>query len=182
MRLHRILSVALGLLFLPGFGRAQEFPKPGPEHEHLKAMAGEWDAEVKFYAKPGEAPIESKGQYSGKLDVGGFFLITDFKGSPVGGEKFHGRGLTGYDPFKKKYTGVWVDSMSPAMYTTEGEFDKQGKVYTETMQGPGPDGKVVKMRLTTEIKDKDHMVFKMYSPAEDGKEKLTMEISYARKK
>lgn len=182
MRPIRMLSVALALVVFAAGARAQEAPKPGPEHEQLKALVGDWDAQVKFYMKPGEKPEESKGEYTARLDVGGFFLTTEFKGQPFGGMKFHGRGLTGYDPFKKKYVGVWVDSMSPAIFSSEGEFDKQGKVYKETMQGPGPDGKVMKMKMTTEIKDKDHVVFKLFNPGEDGKDVLMMEIGYTRKK
>jgi hypothetical protein len=40
----------------------------------------------------------------------------------------------------------------------------------------------MKMRMTTEIKDKDNLLFKLYNPGEDGKEQLVMEISYTRKK
>ena len=68
------------------------------------------------------------------------------------------------------------------MYTTAGQFDKAGKVFTETMEGPGHDGKSVKFRIVTEIKDKDHMQFTMRIVGADGKEKAMMEIEYTRKK
>jgi len=160
---------------------AQEPPKPGPEHEKLKQMAGDFDAKAKLYI-PGTPAQESKGDYKAKMDLGGLFLVSEYKGEMFG-QVFQGRGLTGYDTFKKKYTGVWVDTMSPAIYTLEGAFDKSGKVYTETMEGPDPmTGKTMKMRMTTEIKDKDHMAIKMYGPGEDGKEFMMMEIAYTRKK
>jgi hypothetical protein len=173
---------ALALLVLSAGGTlAQDFPKPGPEHEQLKQLAGVWDAQVKFYPQPGTAAQESKGESTAKLDVGGFFLVTEFKGQMFGGQ-FQGRGITGYDPNKKKYSGVWIDSMSPAIYHTEGAFDKSGKIYNETMEGPDPEGKPMKMRMTTEFKDKDHMHFKLFGPGKDGKEQLVMEIAYTRKK
>jgi hypothetical protein len=163
---------------------AQEFPKPGAEHEQLKRLAGEWDALVKCQmpASDGSSSTqESKGQYTAKLDVGGYFLVTEFK-CQLGGQAFQGRGLNGYDPFKKKYVGVWVDSMGPSIYPVEGAFDESGKVYTETMTGPNPQGKPMKMRMTTEIKDNDHLRFKMFVTGEDGKETPMMEIAYTRKK
>ena len=40
----------------------------------------------------------------------------------------------------------------------------------------------MKMRMVTEIKDKDNMTAKMYGPGEDGKEFLMMEIVSTRKK
>jgi hypothetical protein len=161
---------------------AQEFawPKPGPEQEALKQLAGEWDAVVKCTGPDGQ-PQESTGTYSAKLDVGGYFLITEFKGKMLGMD-FHGRGINGYDPFKKKYTGTWVDSMSPSLYSVEGEFDKAGKVLTEKMEGPNPEGKPMKMRMVTELKDKNTFVQKMYMTGPDGKEMLGMETTYTRKK
>jgi hypothetical protein len=99
------------------------------------------------------------------------------------GQTFVGRGLTGYDTFKKKYTGVWVDSMSTALYTTEGSFDESGKVFTEQMEGPDPStGKTIKLRTIMEIADKDRMTMKMHGPGPDGKEFLMMEVTYMRKK
>lgn len=160
---------------------AQEaWPKPGPEHEALKQLAGDWDAKVKCTTPDGEVQ-ESTGTYSAKLDVGGYFLITEFKGKMLGMD-FQGRGINGYDPFKKKYLGAWVDSMSPSIYHIEGEFDKAGKVFTEKMEGPGPDGTPMKFRMITEIKGKDTLVQKMYMAGPDGKEMMGMETTYTRKK
>ena len=162
--------------------------KPGAEHEIFKELAGEWDAQVKFFMEPGKPPDESKGSYSARLDVGGFFLVTDYKGTMFG-STFRGHGISGYDPLKKKYVGVWVDSMSPSIYHLEGTYDKSGKVLNEVMQGPDPmTGKTMKMRTSTEIKGKDEMTFKIFSVPEEGKkgdeakEQLVMQIDYTRKK
>ena len=178
----RLLVMAVAALVVAaGAARAQEYPKPGPEQEALKQWAGTWAATVKMYMQP-DKPEESKGELISKMDVGGFFLVSEFTGNMFGAE-FKGRSITGYDPFKKKYTGVWVDSMSPALYSIEGSFDKAGKVFTETMEGPDPMGKTMKMRMVSEIKDKDQIHVKMYGtePGAD-KERLMMEISYTRKK
>jgi len=182
MKPVRMVLPGVLVLLLAGSIVAQDFPKPGPEHEQLKQMAGTWDAQVKFFPEPGKPPQESKGEYTAKLDVGGYFLTTEVKGQMFPGQPFHGRGITGYDSFKKKYTGVWVDSMSPAIYTTQGAFDRAGKVFTETMEGPDPTGKPMKMTMTTEIKSKDSMIVKMFAPGEGGKTHQVMEILYTRRK
>ena len=124
---------------------------------------------------------ESQGEYNAKLDLGGYFLVTEFK-CQLGGQAFHGHGLNGYDPFKKKYVGVWVDSMGPCIYNVEGTFDEGGKVYHETVTGPDPQGKPMKMRTTTRIEDSDHLSSKMFIVADEGKEMLMLEIAYTRKK
>jgi len=174
--------VAWAVMVLVGsLAAAQEaLPKPGPEHEALKQLAGEWNAVIKTTTPDGQV-AESAGEYSAKLDVGGLFLITEFKGKLIGLD-FHGRGINGYDPFQKKYTGVWVDSMSPSIYKVEGEFDKAGKLFSEKMEGHAPDGTQLKFRMTTQIKDKNTLLQKMYMTGADGKEMLGMETTYTRKK
>src|SRR5262245_13935796 len=123
MKTLHFLSVTVSLLLLAPIARAQDdFPKPGPEHEKLKQMAGMWEGQIKASFEPGKPAQEGKGEYTSKLDLGGFFLMGEVK-SHLAGMPFQGRALTGYDPFKKRYVGVWVDSMSPGIYTTEGSFD-----------------------------------------------------------
>jgi hypothetical protein len=156
-----------------------DFPKPGPEHKQLEQLTGTWDSAVKVYFQPDAPPYESSGECVTKLDLGGYFLIRDFS---YGGEGFRGRGLTGYDPFQKKYLGVWVDSDSPGVYRTEGSFDASGKIFTETSDGPDPQGKPLRMRMTTEIKDENHLLFKIYRRGEDGGESLLTEITHTRRK
>jgi hypothetical protein len=152
----------------------QEMPKPGPEHEKLKKFEGEYDATVSMGGG------ESKATDSYKMDLGGFWLCHHFKGE-LGGARFEGRGMTGYDPAKKKYIGIWADSMSPKLYVTEGSFNKEGTLFTETGEMPGPDGKLQKMKSIFELKDKDTMVFTMYQVF-DGKDEQMMKITYKRKK
>ena len=78
----------------PGARRAQE-------------MVGTWDTTMKIEGG------ESKGTCVYKMDVGGLWLASTFEGD-IGGMKFSGRGYDSYDPAKKKYVGVWLDSMMPA--------------------------------------------------------------------
>jgi hypothetical protein len=180
MKLVHGMTLSL-VLVVGSLAAAQEaWPKPGPEHEALKQLAGNWDAKIKCTTPDGEVS-ESTGTYTAKIDVGGYFLVTDFKGKMMGMD-FQGHGINGYDPYKKKYTGTWVDSMSPALYSVEGEFDKAGKLFTEKMEGPAPDGTPMKFRMTTEIKDPNTLVQKMYMQGPDGKEMLGMETTYTRKK
>jgi hypothetical protein len=176
MRWLRLLIVvcAVSLLVVPA-AVAQEFPKPGPEHAQLKRAEGTWDATVKM------DKTESKGTMTYKMDLGGLWLIGDFKGE-FGGQKFTGKGLDTYDPAKKKYINVWVDSMSTAPMIMEGTYDKDNKVLTTTGEGPGMDGKMTKYKGVLEIKDDDTMVYTMSSPGKDGKDQTMMSITYKRKK
>jgi hypothetical protein len=167
----------VGLLFVGGTttATAQETPKPSPEHALLKSMEGTWDAKCKF------GPQESKGTMVYKLMPGDLWLTSDFKCDMMG-QPFHGHGVMGYDTNKKKYVSCWADSMSTGLTTGEGTYDAAKKVFTENNEGPGPDGKMMKMKMVTELKGPDEMLFTMYMPDPSGKDQPVMTIHYTRKK
>jgi hypothetical protein len=160
----------LALMAVPD-ARAQEFPKPGPEHEHLKKLEGTWEATMKMMGQ------ESKGTMTYKMEVGGLWLTSNFEGD-FGGMKFHGKGFDSYDAGKKKFVSVWVDNMITTPMFMEGTYDKEKKTLTMTGDGPSPAG-TVKFRSVTTFKDEDNIVFDMYMG--DGKDP-GFTIVYKRKK
>lgn len=161
--------------------QADGLPKPSPEHEMLKHDAGTWDATVESRMSPTDEMNVTKGVETNRVMTGGLWLSQSFKGE-FGGVPFEGHGITGYDPAKKKYVGIWVDSMTPAMMTVEGTYDPKTMTMTSIMTGdaPGPDGKPQKLRSTTEYKA-DTRVFTMYMPGPDGKDFAMMKITYKRR-
>jgi hypothetical protein len=163
------LAVA-GLVTAPAL--AQEIPKPGPEHAVLKKLEGTWEATAK-----GDGH-ETKGTMVWKMDLGGLWLISKFEGQ-FGDMKFHGHGMDSYDPIRKKYVGVWVDSMSTSPLVMEGTFDKDKKTLTMNGEGPGLDGKPTKYKSVTEMKDDDNAVMTLYMA--DAKEPMVT-MTYKRKK
>lgn len=177
MRTVRVVLVLCAMLALlaPTAWAQPPSAKPGPELERLKKLEGTWDATVRT------SEGESKGTMTYKMEVGGLWLVSNFKAS-FGGQPFQGKGLDSYDPIKKKYVGVWVDSMSPSLLVLEGNFDKEGKVFTQVGEGPGMDGKLTKFKTVTELKDPDTMVFTMSSPDNTGKEQTMLTITYKRQK
>ena len=171
---HFLLGVAVCLVSA-GLSLGQEFQKPGPEHEKMKELAGTWDAVMKM------AGQESKATAIYKSICGGMWLESDFEGD-IGGMKFQGHGLDGYDQRKKKYVGVWVDSLTSAPLNFEGSMDPKTKLIVMTGESVGPDGKPQKFKNTTAHKDKDNFTFKMYMVQPDGKEELAFTIEYSRRK
>jgi Protein of unknown function (DUF1579) len=158
-----------------GVSFGQDFPKPGPEHEKLKELEGNWDAVMEM------AGQQSKATATYKSICGGMWLASEFQGD-LGGLKFEGHGLDGYDQSKKKYVSVWVDSIENAPLISEGDYDSKGKLLVMTGESLGPDGKAQKVKTTTETKDKDHLTFKMYMNRPDGQEQLVFTIEYTRRK
>lgn len=153
---------------------AQEPIKPGPEHAMLKSLEGQWDAVV----QAGEEKSKATATY--KMECGGLWLVSDFRGE-FGGQKFSGHGIDGYDPEKKKFVGIWVDSWTTDPMRFEGTYDEKTKTITSTAMGKGPDGQPAKYKNTATYPDKDHQTFKMYLVGPDGKDNLMMTIEYTRK-
>jgi hypothetical protein len=175
-KFRSVLGRVLPLLTVGGLvGLAQEMPGPGPEHEALKRHEGEWIATVK------SPEGDSKGTMTSKVECGGLWLASDFR-AEFGGMPFHGRGFDGYDPVKKKYVSVWVDSMSTRPMLLEGTMDAAKKTLTMIGEGPGPDGKPVKYKNVTHFPDADHQTFTMHMVDADGKETKMFTIEYVRKK
>jgi hypothetical protein len=152
--------------------RAQEAPKPGPEHELLKKHEGTWDLTMKF------GGMESKGTVTYKMELGGLWLVGATE-SELFGQKFTGKSLDTYNPVKKKYFGLWADSMSTSPIIMEGAYDKEKKTLTMEGEGPGMDGKPMKYKSVSEMPDDDTINFSMYMG--DGKDP-SFTIVYKRKK
>ena len=173
VRLPLIVCAAGALLITAAV--AQEAPKPGPEHERLKKVEGTWEATMKM------AGQESKGTMKYKMDLGGLWLVSEFEGE-LAGMKFKGRGLDTYDLAKKKYIGIWADSMSTTPMMMEGTYDEKGKALIMTGEGLGLDGPRTKYKNVLEFKDDNTMLQTMSNPGKDGKDQVMFTITYKRKK
>jgi hypothetical protein len=177
MSMFRYSSIGIlcAIATLTSTAFAQPGPaQPGPEHAIVKSGEGTWDCVVKI------GDQQTKATSTSKSALGGLWLITEFKGS-IEGQSFEGHGIDGYDLDKKKYTSVWVDSMTSSVMQFEGTYDEKTKTITSYSEGKGPDGKPAKYKGVTTHTDKDHQVFKMYLVQGD-QENLMMTIEYTRKK
>jgi hypothetical protein len=154
---------------------AQAPPKPGPEMDILKSMEGTWDATIKIMGQ------ESKGKMTYKMELGGLWLASSID-SELFGAKFEGRGMDSYDANKKKYVGVWFDSMTTVPMISEGTYDAATKKMTMESMMPDQTGKVVKNIMVTEYKDADNVTFTLSGPGANGKMEVMISIDYKRKK
>ncbi len=134
-------------------------PKPQKEHEWLRQLVGEWDAEGEACMEPGKPPIQIKGTESSRM-IGGFWAVFEHRGDFMG-SPFTGIMTLGYDPERKKYVGTWIDSMGSYLWRYEGTLDASGRILTLDSEGPCHEtpGKLAKYRESIEIKDKDRKHF-----------------------
>lgn len=172
----KMLILGVSVCLSASISLAQEFPKPGPEHKRLaEELVGTWDCEMNAGGQ------KSKCTASYKSICHGMWLASEFEGE-LGGAKFHGHGLDGYDLHQKKYIGIWVDSWSSSPLRMAGDYDPKTKRLVMTGDSVGQDGKPEKFKAITETKDKDHFTFKMHMIQPDGSEQLSFTIEYTRKK
>jgi hypothetical protein len=158
-----------------------EPPGTGIEHKQLAELAGTFDCKVTLFLGPGKS-MESIGIMKREIVLGGRFLQDDFDGS-FAGKPFKGHGMTGYDPAKKKYVGVWADSATNALMLSEGTYDAKTKTFLYTGEDTEPyTGKKMKARDTLKLVSADEHVMEMYREPADGKEFKMMEIRFTRKK
>jgi hypothetical protein len=169
--MKRVAAVVLFVTAAAGVS-AQEPARPGPELDVLKRLVGTWDTTMKAEGK------EFKGTCVYKMDVGGLWLAGAFE-SDFLGSKFSGRSYDSYDPAKKKYVGVWLDSMMPTPMVMEGDHDARTKTMTMVGKAPGPDGKPATFKAVSVMPDPDTVNFSMY--VNDGKEP-GFTVLYKRKK
>ena len=173
--MHKTLTMMVALILLVATPLpAQEFGvKPGPEHAFLKEAEGVWDATAKSMGN------ESKGELHCKMALNGLWLLEHYKGATAG-KAFEGRGATSYDPAKKKFVNVWIDSMVPSPMISEGTYDKEKKTMTLLGDMPMPDGKSMKSSITIAYKDANTKVLSLKGN-KGGKEFEMVEITYRRR-
>lgn len=182
---HVVVVVVGAYLLVPSLALAQggppPMPKPGPEHKLLHEDAGVWDATVEVFPAPGAPAMTSKGVETNTIGCGGLCLITDFKGEMGPGLPFVGHGVATWDTAKKKYVGSWTDSMSGGLAIGESTYDAETRTVSGSMTGPDASGAMMKMRSVVEYKGGTR-VFSLYAPGPDGKETVTMRITYMKRK
>jgi hypothetical protein len=150
---------------------------PGPQHERLKASAGKWKAVVRTWNGPGE-PAVSEGVADGQMILGGRFLEQRFTSTMLN-LPFEGYQLSGFDNATKRYWFFWVDNMGTGMMSGWGDMDEAGKTLTLTSTTPGPDGKLMDVKMVTNFVDENTQVWSMFGTV-GGQETKMMEITYTR--
>ncbi len=154
----------------------------GHEHRLLQQRVGTWDVTVRMWTAPGSPAEESKGTSECSLIMGGRFIHEKFE-SMVMGQAFSGLGLVGFDNIKKKYVGIWIDSMSTGIMNTEGVPAADGKSIEYMGDLPDPVANKYRQQRAVEYEeDADHRRIEAFHVGPDGKPFRSMEMVYIRRK
>jgi len=157
---------------------------PGPHHQHLAALAGNWTIAGKFRMTPDQPWEEHKSESEAEMMLGGRFLFQHFEGEPMLGmpTNFEGLGFMGFDNQKGKLVSVWMDNMGTMIMTSEGACDAGCK--SMTFRGDFVDpmtNQPTYMKSVYKIESPTKYVLLMYAPDADGKEFQMMELVHTKK-
>lgn len=87
-------------------------PKPGIGHERLRELEGTWRGEETQHPSPwdptGGVAI---GTIRARVELDGFFVVSDYVEEKDGRAVYRGHGVYGYDEAAELYTMHWFDSM-----------------------------------------------------------------------
>jgi hypothetical protein len=162
----------------PQYAEMMKLAQPGEQHEGMKWLVGSWTMKGKF-AMPDGNSMETEGTATYTSLLGGRFVQQELNATMMGGP-FEGRGLMGYDNFKKKYVGTWIDSMGTGFMTSSGDEVEKGKVWNFSGTYDMPGGPMTSKEVMTKVSD-DEFRFEM-TMAQGAKPHGTMTLVYTRKK
>ncbi|MCP2261899.1 Protein of unknown function (DUF1579) [Streptoalloteichus tenebrarius] len=100
--------------------------RPGPAHERLGALVGEWEGEEEFAATPWAPAGTARSRHSFRSGVGGLAVIHDYA-QVRDGEPFDGHGFFTADPGTGEVVWFFFDGVGfPPDVPLRGDWDADG--------------------------------------------------------
>ncbi len=153
---------------------------PGPEHQKLAAMAGDFICKFTSFQGPAGEPMVMEGTVEAKAIMGGRYVFETVEmPGMMGMPPMQGMGLYGYDNIAGEYFMLWWDNYSTGAIEVRGAMDEAGAL---TMTGvmTDPMGGEVGFRMVNTFAE-DGYTSTYYEAREGQEETKTMEIVQTRK-
>jgi hypothetical protein len=165
----------------PEMQAAMKAMMPGPAHQKLAKLAGEWTTKTKLVV--GGAPAEeTEGTAKSTMVMGGRFLHQEDSGTTMG-MAFTSAKLMGYNVGSKKYEAVWTYTLGTNMMMMTGTSDDDGKTIKFIASFDNEIGVKETFNITYKIADDDHFTIVFDGgKMPDGSPGPTMETTHTRKK
>ena len=93
-----------------------EMPKPTKHHEKLAAMVGDWTGEETMHPSPWDPKGgTATSRTSTRLELDGFFLVTDYVQERGGRVSYRGHGVVGWDQRPARRRKRWPSNNAPPL-------------------------------------------------------------------
>jgi hypothetical protein len=140
-----------------------EMPKPGEHHRKLHRFAGNWVGEETLSPSPWGPGGSAMGRLQGKLDLDGFFVVSDYVEEKDGKTIFRGHNVFGWDGQANNVAWYWFDSMGyPPSGPARGTWDGD----TLVLRSSAPQGEG---RYTFRFEGTDRYYFSIENSRDGGK-------------
>lgn len=153
--------------------------QPGPEHELLAGLVGDWTTESRYFMRPGEAML-SKGTSSNEMILGGRFLssASHSRGGPVVLEQLN---LYGFDRRLEEFTLASFDTWGTQYLTAVGYMNAELQEVTLSGQDFDPGmGTVASFDIVLRISGPDEYVLEFYEKPSSGERTLKIKTVHTR--
>jgi hypothetical protein len=159
--------------------------QPGPEHERLASLVGDWQQELKVWMEPGGEPVVIPGTCTNKMILGGRFLHLTAE-SEFMGDKTESINILGFDRRHKKYTLVGFDTFGTYYVTASGTYNDSTKTITMSGEDDDPIAGITQLydmtlRFIDENKFVMEVIFKDEAHTKGGDPFKIVEINFTRK-
>jgi hypothetical protein len=152
----------------------------GPQHRQLQWFKGRWKERIQMWMQPGQPPRIEQGVAEVRPVLGGRFMEMRHRGQFMG-KPMRGLGYSGYDNVSGRYSNIWMDDGSTAIFVSHGDYDAASKTWTYQgqMQDSAQPGALIPVREVVRITGPRSYVFEWHE-TRDGHERKAMQIDYTR--
>jgi len=155
---------------------------PGPDHERLNALIGEWTTTIKQWTGPESEAVELTGTMTSRWILDGRFVEERAENRTSQGGRYESLGYLGYDRQTELYERFWMTNSSTGVFTEHGRYDPDENVIR--MEGsemaPGSLG-VILTASELKIESPSRHVLTAYATGIDGVRWKQLEIVYTKK-
>ena len=157
-----------------------EYMTPGPMHEMMAKLTGDWKTVHKFWMDPAGEPMSSDGTAKTEMILGGRYQMSKFSGS-VMGMPMEGVWMMGFDNASQEFTATWIDNMGTGTAIAKGKYDESSKTISMDGTMMDPISKTdMKFKQYLKLVDDNNYTLEMKLDV-NGQEFKSMEIEFTRK-
>ena len=155
-----------------------EIPRPTEAHETMARLAGSWSGTELMHPSPWvPEEVRADGRTDGRVALGGFAVIVDYKQERDGQVTFTGHGVYTYSAAERCYVLYWFDSMGGPPNLFKGDFE--GDVLTLVSDESCQDGPRLS-RLVYDLSKPGVLESRMEVSQDGTAWKVFMEATYTR--
>jgi hypothetical protein len=155
--------------------------EPGDAHKVLQTFVGEWDVAISSRSSVTAKPEVSSGRSHFSWVLQGRFIEERFSGE-VAGKGYDGLGYFGFDNATKRYSSLWLESLSTSPTLSWGVYNPENQSFSFVADVYDP----LRARLKRSysrivVTSQDSFSLSMMERSSEGEEFVAFELQYKRR-